>query len=529
MNKRSVLNKIFFLTISVFSVCIINPAPAASLITLNRTQLNFAAAGSVSTGSQYVLLSASSWSASVSDPMIHVSPSAGSGDGPVTVWVDPAGLATGIYTGTVTITDAGAANSPQNIDINLTVLANDFSPFGAFGTPLEGSTVSGVVPVTGWALDDIEVENVKIYCEQDSSLVFLANASFADGSRPDVAAAYPDYPFKHTAGWGYSLVTGLLADGDGSYKIYAIASDGAGNETTLGSKTIMVDNANATKPFGKIDTPEMGAAASGNSYVLSGWCLTPLPNTIATDGSGISVWVDGINAGIPMYNISRDDIAAQFPGYANAGGAGWSFFLDTTMYANGVHSIYVVAQDNAGNSDGIGSRYFNIMNTVYPLPEIDVKGNGVVIADNDTTPDAADYTDFGTAFAGTGSVARMFTIENTGSDSLNLVKSPLVSVSGPGAADFSITAQPSSPVAMGGGTTTFEVTFSPGTDGPRTATISIASNDPDEGSYDFMVQGTGQGFGTAAAIPTLSQWGMIVMILLLSIASLVVLRGSHKG
>jgi hypothetical protein len=28
-------------------------------------------------------------------------------------------------------------------------------PFGALDTPIEGSTVSGVIPVTGWALDDV--------------------------------------------------------------------------------------------------------------------------------------------------------------------------------------------------------------------------------------------------------------------------------------------------------------------------------------------------------------------------------------
>jgi hypothetical protein len=37
--------------------------------------------------------------------------------------------------------------------------------------------------------------------------------------------------------------------------------------------------------------------------------------------------------------------------------------LDTTAYANGVHTIQWTARDTAGNSDGIGSRYFTIQNT----------------------------------------------------------------------------------------------------------------------------------------------------------------------
>jgi hypothetical protein len=37
--------------------------------------------------------------------------------------------------------------------------------------------------------------------------------------------------------------------------------------------------------------------------------------------------------------------------------------LDTTKYPNGVHTIYWIATDDQGAADGIGSRYFNIINT----------------------------------------------------------------------------------------------------------------------------------------------------------------------
>ena len=51
------------------------------------------------------------------------------------------------------------------------------------------------------------------------------------------------------------------------------------------------------------------------------------------------------------------------PSNANSNGAAGYFYLDTTGYANGVHSIQWTAKDNAGNIDGIGSRYFTIANT----------------------------------------------------------------------------------------------------------------------------------------------------------------------
>jgi hypothetical protein len=52
-----------------------------------------------------------------------------------------------------------------------------------------------------------------------------------------------------------------------------------------------------------------------------------------------------------------------FPGYANSSGAAGYFYLDTRAYKNGVHTIQWVATDDAGNTDGIGSRYFTIQNT----------------------------------------------------------------------------------------------------------------------------------------------------------------------
>jgi hypothetical protein len=39
------------------------------------------------------------------------------------------------------------------------------------------------------------------------------------------------------------------------------------------------------------------------------------------------------------------------------------FYLDTTAYDTGVHTIFWTAADNAGNIDGIGSRFFTIENS----------------------------------------------------------------------------------------------------------------------------------------------------------------------
>lgn len=236
-------------------------------------------------------------------------------------------------------------------------------PFGSFDSPVQGATVRSSIAVTGWALDDSEVSNVKIYRGPAGGLTYIGDAVFVEGARPDVATAYPDYPNNTKAGWGYMLLTNFLpGGGNGTFTLHAIARDDSGNSVTLGSKTITCDNANAVKPFGAIDTPTQGGTASGTAFVNFGWALTPLPHKIPEDGSTINVWVNGVKTGNPVYNIYRSDIATLFPGYANSNGAVGYFYLDTTAYSDGVHTIQWTAKDNAGNTDGIGARYFTIQN-----------------------------------------------------------------------------------------------------------------------------------------------------------------------
>ena len=131
----------------------------------------------------------------------------------------------------------------------------------------------------------------------------------------------------------------------------------------LGTKTITVDNAHATKPFGTIDTPAQGGTISGTSYVNFGWSLTPQTAMIPIDGSTITVVIDGVTSGHPTYNRFRSDIAALFPGYKNSNGAVGFLYINTTALANGVHTISWNVFDDLGRAEGLGSRYFTVQNS----------------------------------------------------------------------------------------------------------------------------------------------------------------------
>ncbi len=342
----------------------------AGAISVNRDQLNFVAiASGAYTGAQSFDITADNgslfWTVSDNASWMSVSPASGSGSWPVSVTVEPGGLGTGTYTGTVTVSSPGATNSPKTVGVTLTVkgAAQDAAPFGELGLPATGSTVSSSVPVSGWVVDDVGVSSVNIVLGTGVDDFVIGGALLVEGARTDIEAIYPNYPSAYKAGWGYMLLTHFLPSGDGDYTISAVATDVSGNRTVLGTTRITVDNANADKPFGAIDTPVAGGIATGSGYLNTGWVLTPPPGAVSTDGATIGVYVDYQFQGNPTYNVYRSDIAGLFPGYVNSDGAGANINLDTTAFSNGVYVLYWTATDDRGNADGIGSRFFTIRNS----------------------------------------------------------------------------------------------------------------------------------------------------------------------
>jgi hypothetical protein len=130
--------------------------------------------------------------------------------------------------------------------------------------------------------------------------------------------------------------------------------------------------------------------------------------------------------------------------------------------------------------------------TSGPAPEIQLRGNTAIIVDGDATPSTTDHTDFGTV---TSSLARSFTIENTGTAALSISS---ITASGAHTSQFVVSGAPSSIAA--GSSATFTVTFTPlaGT-GVRSATITVNNNDSDEAAYDFAIQGTANVTASALA------------------------------
>ena len=320
------------------------------------------------------------WRATANQTWMHLSPSSGLGSGSTTIFVHlfnrPAGFS---GTGQITITLNDASGTSKTIDVTVTssLTGTTAVPIGSVDSPLENSTgVTGAIPITGWALDDLGITWVTI-CRAavgaeiapadgncgGAAQIFVGNGVPIEGARPDVQAAFPTYPGNNKGGWGFMLLTNTLPNqGNGTFVFYVYARDREGSVILLGTRTMTCDNANATAPFGTIDTPGQGDTINGSSYVNFGWALTPNPKVIPKDGSTLMVYVDGLPLGSPSYNHYRPDVSSTFPGLANSGGPVGFKIIDTTTLTEGLHTIVWTATDSAGVTSGLGSRFFRVLN-----------------------------------------------------------------------------------------------------------------------------------------------------------------------
>jgi len=194
------------------------------------------------------------------------------------------------------------------------------------------------------------------------------------------------------------------------------------------------------------------------------------------------VQITGVNAN--EFSVISQPTATIEPGQSS------SFQIRFDPAATGLRTATV----QIINDDGNEALYDIAISGSGVAPEIDVRGNSSTIADGDTTPSTADFTDFrqvpvsSTALT---SVTRTFSIRNTAATTLSLTGSPLVQITGAHAGDFSVTTQPVGTAVAAGDSLAFVITFNPSAAGLRTATVVIQSDDADEATYNFDIQGTG--------------------------------------
>ncbi|MFD0862451.1 choice-of-anchor D domain-containing protein [Sungkyunkwania multivorans] len=252
------------------------------------------------------------------------------------------------------------------------------------------------------------------------------------------------------------------------------------------------------------DPPEMDVMGNGNT-ILDGASSGSTANdtdfgsitagstitktfTIENNGTG-----DLDLTGIPTVQLSgsTDFTVTSFPSTPVAAGSSTTFEVTYSPLTSGSDTAIVTINNN----DSDESIYdFVIQANATPTgggPEIDVQGNDLSIFDGDTTPSVDDFTDFGITDL-TTPIAIPFFVYNFGTSTLQVTNIFLT-----GSADFSVTV-PTFPenVGTGGDVEDFVVTFTPSAFGTFSTTVTIVSNDSDEGTYTFIINAEVQNLTT---------------------------------
>ena len=164
-------------------------------------------------------------------------------------------LKPGVYKGRIVIHAPSLNNWKKIISVRLKVYGEKENkpPIGWMDKPEEGEKIkdSGCF-VAGWALDDIEIEEVQIKREplegkglevlDSDGLIFLGRAGFRAWGRPDIYKLYPQMPLNYRTSWGFDLKPEHFGFKKNiSLKLYAIFLDKDGFRTVIGPRKIFVE------------------------------------------------------------------------------------------------------------------------------------------------------------------------------------------------------------------------------------------------------------------------------------------------
>lgn len=244
--------------------------------------------------------------------------------------------------------------------------------FGVFeGLPRGQNAGGGILPLTGWALDDDGIERVDIYVNG-----VIAGIAGIRQNRPDVQLVFPGYPDAGKAGFGILLdSTPYLND---LYTITARVTSNTGEQTWLEGKQIQINNTTHNLvPFGQITYPNPSAELYGNCdlndptrrySVIEGWALDQgieigdtgvkyvelLINGSIYANTHLNCFFSPVTGGYSnCYGLPSLDVESLFPTIANSPHARFRFVLDVGYliefgYSIGFHQLTIRVGDIAG-------------------------------------------------------------------------------------------------------------------------------------------------------------------------------------
>lgn len=253
-------------------------------------------------------------------------------------------------------------------------------PFGFLDGVPDGNAGTGVVPLTGWALDDDGVRAVDVFVDG----VPAGRAQYGR-NRPGVTRGFPDFPDSDAAGFAFLLDTTQYLNG--LHRVEARVVSETGERRFLNA--VFLEFTNTThllEPFGEIEFPRPGAELFGTcdaaasprrlSTVL-GWALDAGVEKEDMGVGYVELLIDGAifansrtdcrfsstpeNRGMTdCYGLRRLDVERRHPTLPNAPQAGFRFVMDIGFlidfgFREGQHVLTIRSGDVAGTVTNVDS------------------------------------------------------------------------------------------------------------------------------------------------------------------------------
>jgi len=226
--------------------------------------------------------------------------------------------------GTTFVTSNYTGSNPTRIYMD--------QPFSQSG-PFQGTAI-----FRGWAFNvNSPVASVQV------SIDGAARGQATYGvARPDVCSAYPNEPGCPNVGWSYLIDTTTLSNGTHTFAVTVTAANG---QKAISANPFTVANWTTANPLiVNIDTPNAQSAPFSGIAFFGGWAIdreSPI--------SSVTVSIDGIPYGNAAYGGNRSDVCAIYTNVPGCPNVGWNFSVDTTLLADGTHTLQITANPASGN------------------------------------------------------------------------------------------------------------------------------------------------------------------------------------
>ncbi|MGD2116396.1 MAG: hypothetical protein PVG07_15180 [Acidobacteriota bacterium] len=247
-------------------------------------------------------------------------------------------------------------------------------PFGFFdGRVGGGNSGSGLVPLTGWALDDDGVRAVDVFVDGR-----IAGRATYGANRPGVTARHPGFPDSGAAGFRLQLDTTRYLNG--LHTVEARVTSETGERRFLNPVQLQITNTtHLLAPFGEIEFPRPSADLYGTCDMaasprrltaVTGWTLDAGVETGDMGVGYVELLIDGAmfansridcffsdtveNQGLTnCYGLRRFDLERIYPSLRNAPQSGYRFVMDIGAlidfgFDEGHHVLTVRVGDIAG-------------------------------------------------------------------------------------------------------------------------------------------------------------------------------------